>query len=115
LTGATLPEANLTGASLIGSQLAGANLYGSSLVGALLVGTKLSGADLRSANLTDARVLHTRLAPGLAERNLLIDPELKALNEAQLREIFRDADLNGAQNNNQTRWPATLSERGSTP
>jgi len=61
LTGADLSKANLSGARLWESRLVGANLAGANLAGANLSATDLSGADLSEAYLSDVSFTRANL------------------------------------------------------
>lgn len=101
LTGAELVSSNLAGASLIGANLASVDLSSSRLVGATLIGARLNGANLYAADLSGIRLLANELLPA----DLLIDPNLRELNELQLFQTIADADLSGVRFNHETKWP----------
>ena len=101
LTGVDLSQADLSGSTLIGGNLTSANLTESKLVGAVLVGADLKGANLRAANLTGIRLFRSELVP----RDLTIDPILEALNELQLAQVVKNANLSGVGFSQQTQWP----------
>lgn len=103
LTGARLNGADLSGASLIGANLTSVDLSNAKLVGSTIIGASFLGAKMVGANLKEARFQESQLN----KRVLLRDPVLLQLNELQLTQIIKDANLSGVESDEQTVWPST--------
>ncbi|MGB0385424.1 MAG: amino acid permease [Ardenticatenaceae bacterium] len=101
LTGTNLSGADLSGASLIGANLTSAQLDGVQLVGANLIGATMARTNLRGANLKLVRWKKSHLV----EQDLSLDSTLANLNELELKELLKDAQISAIQFDNQTIWP----------